>query len=122
MIIIDNYDSFTYNIVEYFKVLGVNLKVYKNDEITIKELKKKNFSSAILSPGPNNPNKAGICLDFIDYFKDKKKILGVCLGHQAIAQYFGAKIVKAKKPVHGEVSKFFLKRMKTFFMALNKAF
>lgn len=122
MIIIDNYDSFTYNIVECFKVLGVNLKVYKNDEITIKELKKKNFSSAILSPGPNNPNKAGICLDFIDYFKDKKKILGVCLGHQAIAQYFGAKIVKAKKPVHGEVSKIFFKKDENLFYGFKQGF
>lgn len=122
MIIIDNYDSFTYNIVEYFKILGKTPKVYKNDKISINELKKKNFSHLLLSPGPNSPNEAGITLEAIDYFKDKKKILGVCLGHQALAQYFGAKIVKAKEPIHGETSKIFFDENEKLFKGFKQGF
>lgn len=122
MIIIDNYDSFTYNIVEYFKILGKNPVVYKNNEITVSELKNKNFSSIILSPGPNSPSKAGITLDIIDYFKDKKKILGVCLGHQAIAQYFGCKIVQTDEPIHGEVSKIYFKNDEKLFSGFKQGF
>ncbi len=122
MIIIDNYDSFTYNIVEYFKILGQMPVVYKNDEITINELKKKNFSNLILSPGPNSPDEAGIVLDVIDYFKNKKKILGICLGFQAIAQYFGYKIIKAKEPVHGEVSKIYFNENERLFQGFNQGF
>ena len=107
MILIDNYDSFTYNIVQYLKELGVEPKVYKNDEITISELKKLNFSSIIISPGPKNPDEAGISLGVIGEFYKTKKILGVCLGYQCIAQYFGAKIIKSKEPVHGKVSEIF---------------
>lgn len=122
MIIIDNYDSFTYNIVEYFKILGKNPIVYENDKITISELKNKNFSSIILSPGPNSPSKAGITLDVIDYFKDKKKILGVCLGHQAIAQYFGCKIIQADEPIHGETSKIYFKNDEKLFKGFKQGF
>ena len=122
MIIIDNYDSFTYNIVEYFKILGKNPVVYKNDEVSVSELKNKNFSSIILSPGPNSPSRAGITLDVIDYFKDKKKILGVCLGHQAIAQYFGCKIVQANEPIHGEVSKIYFKSDEKLFSGFKQGF
>lgn len=104
MILIDNYDSFTYNIVQYLKELGVEPKVFKNDEITVDELKKIDFSCIIISPGPKNPDESGVSLDVIAEFYKTKKILGVCLGHQCIAQYFGCKIVKAKEPVHGKVS------------------
>lgn len=107
MILIDNYDSFTYNIVQYLKMLGVEPKVFKNDEITISELKKLDFSSIIISPGPKGPSEAGISLDVIKEFYKTKKILGVCLGHQCIAQYFGCKVVKAREPVHGKVSKIY---------------
>jgi len=107
MILIDNYDSFTYNIVQYLKELGVEPKVFKNDEITIEELKKMEFSSIVISPGPKNPDEAGISLSVIEEFYKTKKILGICLGHQCIAQYFGAKIIKAKEPVHGKVSKIY---------------
>lgn len=107
MILIDNYDSFTYNIVQYLRELGVNPKVFKNDKITIAELKKMDFSSIIISPGPKGPNQAGISLDVIGEFYKTKKILGVCLGHQCIAQYFGCKIIKAKEPMHGKVSKIY---------------
>lgn len=105
MILIDNYDSFTYNIVQYLKELGVSPKIFKNDEVTIKELKKLDFSSIIISPGPKNPDSAGISLDVIKEFHTSKKILGICLGHQCIAQYFDCKIVKSENPMHGKVSK-----------------
>lgn len=107
MILIDNYDSFTYNVVQYLRELGINPTVFKNDEITIEELKKMDFSSIIISPGPKNPDKAGISLSLVKEFYKTKKILGICLGHQCIAQYFGAKVVKAKEPVHGKVSKIY---------------
>lgn len=105
MILIDNYDSFTYNIVQYLKELGVEPRVFKNDEITVEKLKKLKFSSIIISPGPKNPDQAGISLDVIKEFHKTKKILGVCLGHQCIAQFFGAKIIKSSEPMHGKVSK-----------------
>jgi anthranilate synthase/aminodeoxychorismate synthase-like glutamine amidotransferase len=104
MILIDNYDSFTYNIVQYLKELGVSPLIYKNDEITVEEIKKKNFKSIIISPGPKNPNEAGVSLDVIKEFYKTKKILGICLGHQCIGKFFGAKIIKDKNPTHGKVS------------------
>lgn len=94
MILIDNYDSFTYNIVQYLKELGINPQVFKNDEITIKALKKLDFSSIIISPGPGNPDSSGISMEVIDEFHKTKKILGICLGHQCIAQFFGCKNYK----------------------------
>ncbi len=111
MILIDNYDSFTYNIVQYLKELGIEPKIFKNDKITIQELKKMDFSSIIISPGPKTPNEAGISLDVVGEFYKTKKILGICLGHQCIAQYFGAKIIKAKVPVHGKVSQIYFEKV-----------
>ena len=105
MILIENYDSFTYNLVQYLRELGVNPLIIKNDETSLEEIEKMNFSSLIISPGPSNPDNAGISLDIIDKFYKTKKIFGVCLGHQCIAQYFGAKIVKSNNPMHGKVSK-----------------
>lgn len=107
MILIDNYDSFTYNIVEYFKELGITPLVYKNDEVTIETLKKKEFESIVISPGPGHPIHAGICLDIIRYFHKTKKILGICLGHQCIAHYFGANIIQDKHPTHGKTSQLY---------------
>lgn len=104
MILIDNYDSFTYNIVQYLRELGVNPSVFENDKITVEELKKMDFQSIIISPGAGTPDNAGISLDVIEEFYKTKKILGICLGHQCIAQFFGAKIVKAEAPCHGKVS------------------
>mgnify|MGYP001809694871 CR=1 FL=1 len=106
-VLIDNYDSFTYNIVQYLKELGVNPRVFKNDEITVDELKNLDFSSIIISPGPKTPYEAGISLEVIGEFYRTKKILGVCLGHQCIAQYFGCNVVKAKEPMHGKVSEIY---------------
>lgn len=112
MILIDNYDSFTYNIVQYLREFGVEPKIFRNDEISIKELKTLNFSSIVISPGPGNPNNAGISIDVIKEFYKTKKILGICLGHQCIAQHFGCKIIKAQEPVHGKVSKIYFKKDK----------
>lgn len=108
MILIDNYDSFTFNIVQYLLELGIEPKVFKNDKITIDELKSLDFESIILSPGPGNPCEkewCGICTDVIKEFYTTKKILGICLGHQLIASFFGAKILKDPNPYHGKVSK-----------------
>lgn len=107
MILIDNYDSFTYNIVQYLKELGIEPKVFKNDEISIDELKNMEFSSIVISPGPKNPDESGISMDVVREFHQTKKILGICLGHQCIAQFFGAKIIKDKEPYHGKVSKIY---------------
>lgn len=122
MILIDNYDSFTYNIVQYLKELGVEPKVFKNDEITINELKKIDFNHIIISPGPKNPNEAGISLDVIKEFHKTKKILGVCLGHQCIAQFFGAKIIKDKNPTHGKVSEIFFDEKLLIFKDIKQGF
>lgn len=114
MILIDNYDSFTYNIVQYLKELGIEPKIFKNDEVTISELKKINFEHIIISPGPKNPDESGISMDVIEEFYKTKKILGICLGHQCIAQFFGGKIIKSKKPTHGKVSKIYFKKNSLF--------
>jgi len=104
VLMIDNYDSFTYNIVQYCKELGANLKVIRNDELTIDEIKALKPEKIILSPGPSTPNEAGVTLDVIKEFKYSIPIFGVCLGHQSIAQAFGAKIVRDKNMMHGKTS------------------
>ena len=105
ILLIDNYDSFTYNLVHYVEELGHNVQVYRNDKISLKKISKLNPKKIIISPGPCTPNEAGICLDLIKRFYDKMPILGVCLGHQSIGQAFGAKIIKASKIMHGKTSK-----------------
>lgn len=104
ILVIDNYDSFVENLARYIRELGFETVVKRNDAISIAAIELLNPSHIILSPGPCTPNEAGICLDVIQYFKGKIPILGVCLGHQAIGQAFGAKVVKAKKPMHGKAS------------------
>lgn len=104
LIMIDNYDSFTYNVVQYLAELGADVEVYRNDEITIQEIEKKNTQQLVISPGPCNPDKAGISLAAIEHFKGKLPILGVCLGHQSIGQAFGGKIVRANQIMHGKTS------------------
>jgi anthranilate synthase component 2 len=105
VILIDNYDSFTYNIAQYFWELGADLKVVRNDELSVNEIAQMRPEKLILSPGPSTPNEAGITLAAIDYFKGKIPILGVCLGHQAIGQSFGGKVVHAKRLMHGKVDR-----------------
>lgn len=104
IILIDNYDSFVYNLYQYLGELGVHTQVFRNDKITLDEIEALNPSHIILSPGPCTPNEAGICLDVIRHFSDRIPILGVCLGHQAIAQAFGGTVIRAKKPMHGKTS------------------
>lgn len=122
MILIDNYDSFTYNIVQYLRELGVSPLIIKNDEKTVQEIKKLNFDSIIISPGPSNPDNAGISLSLINEFYKTKKILGVCLGHQCLAQNFGCKIVKAAEPVHGKVSEIFFNENEALFNSIQQGF
>ena len=105
ILLIDNYDSFTYNLVHYVEELRHNVQVYRNDKISLKKIAKLNPKKIIISPGPCTPNEAGICLDLVKRFYDKMPILGVCLGHQSIGQAFGAKIIKASKIMHGKTSK-----------------
>lgn len=101
---IDNYDSFTYNIVQYCRELNADLKIIRNDEMSIKEIEKLNPEKIIISPGPASPNEAGITLAVIEHFSDKIPILGICLGHQSIAQVFGGKVIRAKNMMHGKTS------------------
>lgn len=122
MLIIDNYDSFTYNIVQYIKILGINPIVIKNDEISLEEIKKLDFSHIILSPGWGNPDNSGITMDVIDFYKDKYPILGVCLGMQCIAKYFGGEIVKAPEPFHGKNSEIFFDEDFELFKGFKQGF
>tara|TARA_B100000767_G_scaffold104292_1_gene100091 strand:- start:288 stop:866 length:579 start_codon:yes stop_codon:yes gene_type:complete len=104
LLMIDNYDSFTYNLVQYFGELGSDVQVHRNDKITIAEIETLNPDKIVISPGPCTPNEAGISLDVIRYFGSKKPILGVCLGHQSIGQAFGGDIVHANAIMHGKTS------------------
>ena len=104
LLMIDNYDSFTYNLVQYFSELGQEVVVERNDKISLKEIKNLNPEFLVLSPGPCTPNEAGISLDIVNNFKGKIPILGVCLGHQTIGQALGGKITHAKTIMHGKTS------------------
>ena len=103
LLIIDNYDSFTYNLVQYLGELGADMKIFRNDEVTVDGIESELRPEKILiSPGPGTPDGAGITLDTIARFAGELPILGVCLGHQAIGQHFGGKVVRAPEPVHGK--------------------
>ena len=102
ILVIDNYDSFVHNLARYFNLLGQACTVYRNDALSIEAIASLNPSHIVLSPGPCTPDTAGICVDLIQYFSATIPILGVCLGHQAIGQAFGARIVRANKPQHGK--------------------
>jgi anthranilate synthase/aminodeoxychorismate synthase-like glutamine amidotransferase len=104
VLVIDNYDSFTYNLVQYLAEIGAEPVVFRNDAITPAEIAALNPSHIVLSPGPCTPNEAGICLDLIKEFTGRVPILGVCLGHQAIGQAFGGRIVRAPRLMHGKTS------------------
>jgi len=104
ILVIDNYDSFTYNLVQYLGEIGAECKVFRNDEITCEEITNLNPSHIIISPGPGTPDESGVSLEVIKTFAGKKPILGVCLGHQAIGQVFGGKVVRAPYLMHGKVS------------------
>ena len=104
ILLIDNYDSFTYNLVDYFKQIGCNLIIKKNDT-SINEIQKLDFDAIVISPGPETPEKAGITNEIIKHFYKSKPILGICLGHQAIGTFFGANLEKLPHPKHGKISK-----------------
>lgn len=104
LLMIDNYDSFTFNIVQYFGELGADVKVVRNDEITVAEMAALNPDHIVFSPGPCTPNEAGVCVDAIRHFLGKKPMLGVCLGHQAMGQALGGNIIRAQRQMHGKAS------------------
>jgi len=104
ILVLDNYDSFTYNLVQYLGELGAELLVRRNDQVTLKEIEQMSPERIVISPGPKTPNEAGICLDVIKRFSGRTPILGVCLGHQAIGQAFGGKVVRAPVLMHGKTS------------------
>lgn len=103
ILMIDNYDSFVYNLVQYIEELGEIVVVKRNNEIKISDIEELNPEVIVLSPGPCSPKEAGVCIDIVNYFKGKKPILGICLGHQTIGHVFGGDIIKAQQPVHGKV-------------------
>ena len=105
ILLIDNYDSFTYNLYQSISLYVQEVQVVRNDQITISQIKELNPKKIIISPGPGRPEDAGICLETIDYFKGKIPILGICLGHQAIAQAFGSKIISCHEILQGKVSR-----------------
>ncbi|RME68711.1 MAG: aminodeoxychorismate/anthranilate synthase component II, partial [Nitrospirae bacterium] len=104
LLMIDNYDSFTYNLVQYFGELGEDIRVFRNDKITLKDIERMDPKLIVISPGPCTPREAGISVDVIRHFAGKKPILGVCLGHQCIGAAFGGRIINAKKLMHGKTS------------------
>lgn len=104
LLIIDNYDSFTYNLYQYFCELGADVQVKRNDAVSLSDIEQLSPSHLVISPGPRTPSEAGISLDAVSHFAGEIPILGVCLGHQAIGQAFGAQVVKARKVMHGKTT------------------
>ena len=121
IVMIDNYDSFTYNLVQYLRQLGAQVTVYRNDAVGIPDLTKMNPAGIVVSPGPGRPGAAGISMDAIRHFSGSIPILGVCLGHQAIAEAFGGKIISAKCLMHGKTSMIHADG-KMLYNGLNKPF
>lgn len=122
ILLIDNYDSFTYNLYHLFGETGVQVIVKRNDEITLNEIEKLNPQAIVLSPGPGRPENAGICLELIRRFAGNVPILGVCLGHQAICQAFGGKIVHAKHLMHGKTSQVKIVSQSDLFKGIKNGF
>ena len=114
LLMIDNYDSFTYNLVQYLGELGQEVRVYRNDQITLDEIARLAPERIVISPGPCTPNEAGISLSLIERFQGKIPILGVCLGHQSIGQAFGGRVVHARTIMHGKTSEIFHNRTDIF--------
>ena len=114
VLLIDNYDSFTYNLFHYISKFNCDVDVYRNDKIESKEIVKNKYKKIIISPGPGNPSQAGNCLKIIRDLHKDFSILGVCLGHQIIGQAFGGKIIRAKKLMHGKMSKIYFKKTDIF--------
>lgn len=104
LLMIDNYDSFTYNVVQYFGELGADVRVYRNDEITLDEIRALDPDHIVISPGPCTPNEAGVSVEVLKQFAGVKPLFGICLGHQSIAQAFGGYVIRAKEVMHGKTS------------------
>ncbi len=111
LILIDNYDSFTFNLFHYLSSLKIKVDVVRNDQITSNQILKRKYNKIVISPGPGNPNQSGNCLKIVKSLYKKIPILGVCLGHQIIGQVFGSKIVQAKKLMHGKTSRIISKKV-----------
>ena len=122
ILMIDNYDSFTYNVVQYCLELGANLKVIRNDDLTVDEIKELHPQKIIISPGPATPNEAGVTLELIKEFSDTTPILGICLGHQSIAQAFGGEVIRAKNMMHGKTSQVKIDKDTVIFKGLPEEF
>jgi len=122
VLMIDNYDSFTYNLVQYLEELGAEVTVARNDKITIEEIKKMSPQKIVISPGPCSPSEAGISVGVIKSFAGKIPILGVCLGHQCIGAAFGGKIVRAKKLMHGKTSEIIHLKASVLYNGINQGF
>ena len=105
ILLIDNYDSFTFNLYHYISSLGFKVDVVRNDKITVREIQKNKYNKIVISPGPGNPNQSGNCINILKTLHKEIPFLGVCLGHQIIGQVFGSKIIQAKKLMHGKISK-----------------
>ena len=117
LVLIDNYDSFTYNLVHYFEEIGEKVKVFRNDEITTEKVIKLNPEFIVISPGPSVPSNSGICMDLVKTNSKMAKTiptLGVCLGHQVIAECFNSSVIQSGKPIHGKVSKIYWQKSKLF--------
>ncbi|WP_296619837.1 aminodeoxychorismate/anthranilate synthase component II [Marivirga sp.] len=121
ILLLDNFDSFTYNLLDYFNQLGEECEVIRND-VSPGELNKSKYSALVLSPGPGKPEDAGFLMEYICAFENEMPILGVCLGHQAIAKYFGANVVKAIKPMHGKLSNIHQLKDDELFEGMNHEF
>ena len=114
VLLIDNYDSFTYNLFHYISKLKCKVDVVRNDKITLKDIVRNKYKKIVISPGPGNPSQAGNCLKIVKDLHKNLPILGVCLGHQVIGQVFGGKVIKAKKLMHGKMSKIYSKKIGIF--------
>lgn len=115
LLMIDNYDSFTYNLVQYFRELGAEVRVFRNDEISVEEIGRLAPSHLVISPGPCTPNEAGVSMAAIAAFAGKIPILGICLGHQSIGQVFGGEVIRAKNVMHGKTSLIYHENTSVFF-------
>ena len=123
ILMIDNYDSFTYNIVQYCRELGADLKVIRNDELSVEEIQALDPEKIILSPGPSTPDDAGVTLEVIETFaEDETPMLGICLGHQSIAQVFGGEVIRAKNMMHGKTSQVHVDRETPIYRDLPEEF
>ena len=122
ILMIDNYDSFTYNLYQFIGEINPDIKVVRNDKITIDEIEKLHPTHLIISPGPKYPKDAGISLEAIRHFSGKIPILGVCLGHQSIGEAFGSKVVRAKRILHGKISEIYIKQESPIFKGLGEKF